>query len=59
MALSPFDLLERRCLLEATFRRQVSITNAVKVRENTPKKGKTVQPKRHSPRDSLLLPCAS
>ena len=59
MALSPFDLLVRRCSLEATFRWQVSITNAVKVRENTPKKGKTVQLKRHSPRGSLLLPCAS
>ena len=59
VALSPFDLLARRCLLEATFRRQVLITSAVKVRENTPKKGKTVQPKRHSPPDSLLLPCAS
>ena len=59
MALSPFDLLVRRCSLEATFRWPVSITNAVKVRENTPKKGKTVQLKRHSPRDSLLLPCAS
>ena len=36
-----------------------SITNAVQARENTSKKGKTVQLKLHSTHDSLFLPCAS